>query len=81
VVVTLLCAAQLTFSAPAQANSLVILGPQLSQIMLSSLGAGSQCIYFVHDENGNRISQTAATIGAGPTLWGAGSFGCFVWNQ
>ena len=65
----------------AQARSWLLFGPQLGQSTLFLLGSGSLCIGFTYDPNGNRTAQTVATIGSGATLWGSGTFGCFLWDQ
>lgn len=65
----------------AQAHGFLLFGPQIGQSTLFLLGAGSHCVTFTYDLNGNRTAQAAGTIGSGATLWGAGTFGCFVWDQ
>lgn len=65
----------------AQANGLLLIGPQIGSSLLIMLASGSHCIGFTYDVNGNRTSQAVSTIGSGPTLWGSGTFGCFVWDQ
>jgi hypothetical protein len=66
---------------PAQATGLMILGPQIGQSALFLISSGSLCVNFAYDANGNRLAQTSATVGSSSTLWGAGAFGCFVWDQ
>ena len=67
---------------PAQARGLyLLLDAQISQSLLVLLGSGSQCLNFTYDVNGNRTAQSISTIGSGQTVWGSGTFGCFVWSS
>ena len=66
---------------PAQARGMLLFGPQISSAAMFLLGSGSHCVGFTYDLNGNRVAQTAATMGSGAVLWGAGSYGCFLWTQ
>ena len=65
----------------AQANGALLFGPQLGQSILLTLGSGSLCVSYTYDQNGNRTLQTAATISSSSTVWGAGTYGCFMWSQ
>ena len=72
----------LTMPVSAQARGFtLIVDAQISQMLLLLLGSGSSCVNFSYDKNGNRTAQSVSTIGSGQTLWGSGSFGCFVWSQ
>lgn len=65
----------------AQASALLLFGPLGAQSSVFLLGSGSLCVGFTYDVNGNRTAQTVSTIGSGSVLWGAGTYGCFVWDQ
>lgn len=43
------------------------------------LGAGSSCALLTYDTNGNRLGQAVTTISSTGAVWGASSFGCFIW--
>jgi hypothetical protein len=77
-----LLAVALVIAAPATASaqSHLLFNLQASQAMLLLIQAGSVCVTYVYDANGNRTAQSVTTIGAGPTQWGAGTYGCFVWS-
>jgi hypothetical protein len=66
---------------PAKANGVLLLRPQIVLPAAVLLGAGSLCVTFTYDANGNRTAQTVVAIGAGAVTWGSGAFGCFVWHQ
>jgi hypothetical protein len=44
------------------------------------LGAGSSCVLLSYDANGNRLAQAVTTISTTGAMWGASSFGCFIWH-
>ena len=73
-----LCFLALALPTSAQARGLLLFGPQL---LILQLGSGSHCIGFTYDANGNRTSQSVSVIGSGSTLWGSGTYGCFVWDN
>jgi YD repeat-containing protein len=68
------------FPCTAQANGLVLLGPQLGSSLLLLLNSGSHCTLFTYDPNGNRISQTNSTVGSGVVVWGTDRYGCTLWG-
>jgi hypothetical protein len=76
-----LCFVAFALPASAQANGLVLIGPQIGSSLLFLLSSGSHCVVFTYDPNGNRTSQTNSTVGSGPALWGSDKFGCFAWSQ
>lgn len=66
-------------SSPSIARPLVpILDFSAVSVMLVVVDANSQCISFVYDANGNRISTSSIGLQQSVT-WGSGSYGCFVW--
>lgn len=71
----------LALPSQARANGLLLFGPQGSQTAIFLLSTGSLCVDLTYDPNGNRMAQGVSVIGSGMTLWGAGTFGCFVWSQ
>ena len=67
--------------ATAHANGLSSSGPQIGPAMLLALGSSSFCVTYTYDKNGNRTLQTTAAVNSGPIVWGAGVYGCFLWNH
>jgi hypothetical protein len=48
--------------------------------MVLLLGTGSSCVLMTYDTNGNRMTQAVTTISSTGAVWGATSFGCFIWH-
>ena len=68
-------------TAHAQAPFLsVVINLQPLQTWVSTGGASSLCISITYDKNGNRILQTVGNVTTGTTIWGSGTYGCFVWK-
>jgi hypothetical protein len=65
----------------AQANGLLLIGPQIGSSLLMLLGSGSHCTVFAYDPNGNRLSQGSSAVGSGAAVWGTDMYGCAVWGQ
>jgi hypothetical protein len=66
---------------PAMAQPAVItmvMQPPASIVAMAS--ATSLCITITYDKNGNRISQTVGNVTTNTTIWGSGTYGCFVWK-
>ena len=40
----------------------------------------NMCVIYTYDQNGNRLSQTNATLNTQPLAWGATTYPCFVWG-
>jgi hypothetical protein len=75
--------ATLGFPGTAQANTPflnVVINLQPLQTWVSTAGASSLCITISYDKNGNRILQTVGNVTPGTTIWGSGTYGCFVWK-
>lgn len=58
-----------------------MLGAQGPAAIFMLIAAGSVCVTYTYDKNGNRTAQVVSTIGSSSTQWGAGTFGCFVWSS
>lgn len=56
----------------------VVMQPPASIVAMAS--ASSLCITITYDKNGNRISQTVGNVTTNTTIWGSGTYGCFVWK-
>lgn len=72
-----------SFSAvsPAMAQPAVVtmvMQPPASIVAMAS--ASSLCISITYDKNGNRVSQTVGNVTTNTTIWGSGTYGCFVWK-
>ena len=66
---------------PAQAMPmLAAAAPSVTAQLAMHLMLSSQCYWFVHNRNGNRISYSSAPVGSGMT-WGSSGFGCSKWGQ
>lgn len=65
---------------PAHAHILAIVMPVSVPVAALSLPAGSHCIRFVYDANGNRLSRSASVVPATPAVWGASAYGCSHWG-
>lgn len=65
----------------AQANGLLLIGPQIGSSLLMLLGSGSHCTVFAYDPNGNRLSQGGSAVGSGAAVWGTDMYGCAVWGK
>jgi YD repeat-containing protein len=76
-------ASLLLLAAPvtAYANALSLLNLQVSQVLMFQIQAGSTCVSYTYDANGNRTAQVVGMIGSGSTQWGSGTYGCFLWLQ
>lgn len=66
---------------PAQARVTSLINVQVTQAAMLFLSSAAPCLAFAYDRNGNRISQTVKPLHSGATVWGTGTFGCFVWAQ
>lgn len=64
----------------AHAQGLPILSVQVASALPILIAAGSVCVKYTYDANGNRTAQIVTTIGSGQTLWGAGTYGCYLWS-
>ena len=64
----------------AQAHGFPILSVQIASALPILITAGSSCILYSYDTNGNRTAQTVTTIGGGQAQWGSGTYGCFLWS-
>jgi len=64
----------------ANANPLALMSGQLSSSLMAMVQAGSLCVVYTYDMNGNRTAQTNSSVGSGTTLWGSGNYGCFMWS-
>lgn len=69
-----------TTAVPANAHVLAIVMPVSVPIAAMSLPAGSHCIRFVYDANGNRLSRASSVVLATPTSWGSSVYGCSHWG-
>jgi hypothetical protein len=47
----------------------------------AAVPAGSLCVTFIYDKNGNRIAQTVNTAPSGSVTWGSVRYGCFAWSN
>ena len=76
------CAVGALAAAPnlAHAHGFPILSVQIASALPILITAGSACILYSYDTNGNRTAQSVTTIGAGTTQWGSGTYGCFLWS-
>jgi len=66
---------------PAMAQPAVVtmvMQPPASIVAMAS--ASSLCISITYDKNGNRVSQTVGNVTTSTTIWGSGTYGCFVWK-
>ncbi len=66
---------------PAQAGVYSLVSIQVVESTMLSLSLASPCLLLSYDKNGNRTSQTINTSTSGSAAWGAGTFGCFVWDE
>lgn len=75
--------AVLLFMLPSSAQAGVpsLINVQMTQAAMLFLSSAGPCLAFAYDRNGNRISQTVKPLSSGATVWGTGTFGCFVWAQ
>ena len=56
-----------------QARALLQLNVQVAQALPILIAAGSVCIKYTYDTNGNRTAQIVTTIGPGPDPVGRGN--------
>jgi len=66
---------------PAQAGIYSLASAQVVQSTALWLNLASPCLLLSYDKNGNRTSQTINNSTSGSAAWGAGTFGCFVWDE
>lgn len=64
----------------AHAQGFPILNVQVASTLPILIAAGSACIKYTYDTNGNRTAQIVTIIGSGQTQWGGGTYGCFLWS-
>jgi arginine repressor len=84
--VTLLSAVLLMAATPGAADAQAYMLPaiinvQIPQTLLAMAGANNLCVAITYDQNGNRLTQTVTSTTINATVWGAGTYGCFLWNQ
>lgn len=79
-VVPIFCTSLLVPPAPAQASILALMNTQLVAAV-QTISAQNACIFFTHDRNGNRTSQSSMTFGGPGNTWGSAVYGCFAWKD
>jgi hypothetical protein len=57
-----------------------VLMVQSAQTSVAMASPSSLCININYDKNGNRVSQTVGNVTTSTTIWGAATYGCFVWK-
>lgn len=71
----------LAASHAAQANAPVVaIVLQPAPVVAAMSSTNSLCITITYDKNGNRLSQTVGNVATSTTVWGSGTYGCFVWK-
>ena len=71
----------LVSSSAGQAQDLTFVANMLpAAVWLTTASTSSLCITITYDKNGNRVSQTVANMTTATTVWGSGTYGCFVWK-
>jgi hypothetical protein len=56
------------------------LGVQVVPALPILVAAGSSCIFFTYDANGNRTAQVITVVSSGQATWGTAKFGCSLWS-
>lgn len=70
-----------TTSGTAHATPLLVIANIPVDAVLAMSSANTRCVSITFDKNGNRQSQTVSSVTSTATIWGAASYGCFVWTQ
>lgn len=65
----------------ADARPLPIVVHVSAQTLAAMSSATKACVYVTYDKNGNRLTQSAATVTTAQTTWGSGTYGCFDWKS
>jgi hypothetical protein len=74
------CGLALCPTAPASATPLPPIVALAPAVVAATSGVNRVCVYTTYDKNGNRLTQAVSSATTTQTVWGTGTYGCFLWK-